>query len=481
MSIAERIQAAETALVALKDQLVEATKSLEAAPDEESLLVQVEELSAQVEKNSKTIDALKNAEHALAARAKPVDGAPAYVKNAAKNDPKNVGDVIFKHATAKLLAHVERKSVDQVIEERYADTNYVKATFDHVQKSIVNPAMTTDSAWAGALVQNDTRGFIDSLKDVSVAAALAQRSIRLDFGGFNSITIPHRNPLAAQLTEPAWVGEAGAIPLTSFSFGSQTINRYKLAAITTMSREIVERSTPSIEALVRAGLQEAYAEVLDAALLSVSGAVPGIRPAGLLSGVTLIPGTPGGGEDAVRGDIMAAVSAMTAARVGARPVLLINNLDRLAVSMMTTAMSDYVFRDELSSGFLLGLPVIASANVPQHEWLLVDAANLAVAFDTPMFDVSDVATVVESNANAMAPTMAATAAQAAIGAVGTEGQVPVNSGIAVAGSSGAAMAGYQARSLWQTYSLGIRMVAPTSWHVMMAGSVQASTDSTWTV
>jgi hypothetical protein len=104
-----------------------------------------------------------------------------------------------------------------------------------------------------------------------------------------------------------------------------------------------------------------------------------------------------------------------------------------------------------------------------------------VAFDTPTFDVSDVATIVEANANGTAPTMAATAAQAAIGAVGTPGQVPVNSGIAVGGSTGAAMAGYQARSLWQTYSLGIRMIAPTSWHVMMAGSVQASTDSTWTV
>jgi HK97 family phage major capsid protein len=476
MSISEKIQSAESELVSLKDQLVEATKSLEAAPDEEVLLASVEELTNRVEKADKTLAAFKKAESALAARAV---AAPAIIKSGNRAEPKSAGDVMFKHATAKVVAYIERKSVDQVIEERYGDANYVKETYDYVSKSAVNPAMTTDAAWAGALVAEDTRGFIDSLKDVSVAAALAGRATRLDFGGFNSIKVPVRNPLAATLSEPAWVGEAGAIPLTSFSFGSITINRYKLAAITTMSREIVERSTPSIESLVRAGLQEAYAEVLDTALLSAGAAVAGVRPAGLLNGVTLIAGTAGGGEDAIRGDIMAAVSAMTAARVGSRPVLLINNLDRLSTSMMTSALSDYLFRDELASGFLLGIPVIASANVPQHTMVLVDAANLALAFDAPMFDVSDVATVVEANANGTAPTMAATAAQPAIGAVGTAGQVPVNSGIAVSGSTGAAAAGYTARSLWQTYSVGIRMVAPTSWAVMLAGSVQASDTTTW--
>ncbi|MFZ9899686.1 MAG: hypothetical protein ACO3F5_09635, partial [Gemmatimonadaceae bacterium] len=98
---------------------------------------------------------------------------------------------------------------------------------------VVNPAMTSVSGWAQELVQSDIQGFMDSLKTVSVAAALAARSQRLSFGGYGSITVPVRNALANTLTEPAWVGEAGAIPLTSFQFSSVTMNRYKLAAITT--------------------------------------------------------------------------------------------------------------------------------------------------------------------------------------------------------------------------------------------------------
>jgi hypothetical protein len=94
---------------------------------------------------------------------------------------------MWKHATAKLLAHVERKPVEQVIAERYADDERVKATWDFVEKTAVNPAMTTVPAWAGALVREDTRGFIESIAEVSVAAALASRASNFSFDGANSI------------------------------------------------------------------------------------------------------------------------------------------------------------------------------------------------------------------------------------------------------------------------------------------------------
>lgn len=304
--------------------------------------------------------------------------------------------------------------------------------------------------------------------------------MRLSFGGYDSITVPMRNPLGASLSEPAWVGEAGAIPLTQFSFGSAKINRYKLAAISTFSAELAQRSTPQIEGLLRDALSEAYAQVLDAALLSNGAAVAGVRPAGILAGVTGVAGTAGGGEAAVIADMKAMITAMTNARLGARPVLIVGTANRLSLSLMMNPLGQRAFADEIATGRLLGVEVISSQHVPANTAILVDAATFATAFDAPMFDVSDVATVVESNAAAAAPTMAATAAQAAIGAVGTAGQVPVNSGIAVAGSTGAAAAGFQARSLWQTYSIGIRMIAPTSWALMRgAAAVQETTAITW--
>ena len=129
-------------------------------------------------------------------------------------------------------------------------------------------------------MQDSTQGFLDTLKTTSVAAALAGKSQNLNFGGYNSITIPRRNPLGANPTEPAWVSEASPIPLTQYDFGAETINRYKLAAITTMSKEIAQRSTPAIEGLLRSALTESYSVVLDNALLSDLNKVDGVRPAG---------------------------------------------------------------------------------------------------------------------------------------------------------------------------------------------------------
>jgi HK97 family phage major capsid protein len=397
-----------------------------------------------------------------------------------KKDATGDGSLLWKLGTAQVLAHAQRKSVAEVIGTVYKDDERVSAAADFVQKSVVAPAMTTTNGWAAELVRTDYQGFLNTLRTVSVAAALASKSQQLSFGGFQSVTVPMRNALGASLTEPAWVGEAGAIPLTQFSFGSMTLNRYKLAAITTMSNEILERSTPAIEGLLRDALSEAYAQVLDAALLSSAAAVAGVRPAGLLNGVTPVAGTAGGGEAAVLADMKAAITAMTNARLGARPVLIIPTANRLSLSLMMNPLGQRAFADEVAAGRLLGIEVISSQNVAANTAILIDASTFATAFDTPSFSVSDVATVVESNANATAPTMAATSAQAAVGAVGTAGQVPVNSGIAVAGSTGAATTGFQARSLWQTASTGIRMIAPTSWGLMRgAAAVHVTSAITW--
>jgi HK97 family phage major capsid protein len=477
MDLSDRIVAADAELLSLKDALVEATKSLEAAPDEEALLIEVEELSAKVEKQTDTVQALKRAEAALAARAEKAVAAPAIVQ--AKHIKSAPEGLMFKHAAAKFIAFAERKSVDQVFEERYADeVEAVKASYDHIQKTAVLPADTTTTGWAAELVQTDIRGFLDTLKTTSVAAALAGKSQLLSFGGYNSITVPRRNPLSATPTEPAWVGEGGVIPLTQFSFGSTVINRYKLAAITTMTKELTERSTPAIEGILRSALTEAYSVVLDNALLSTGAAVQGIRPAGLrngLSGGATGTGDATGGSASLSIDLKAMLGYMQANRTGSRPVLLMNNATRLSISMLQSSLSEFLYRDEIAQSRLLGMEVVSSDHVPAGVVMLVDADALATAFDAPMFDVSDVATVTEANADGTAPTQAEDGA----GALGTAGQVPEDKGAMVSGSTGAAFAGMKARSLWQTYSVGIRMVAPTSWALLRPNSVVQRTSVTW--
>jgi hypothetical protein len=147
---------------------------------------------------------------------------------------------------------------------------------------------------------------------------------------------------------------------------------------------------------------------------------------------------------------------------------------------MVSSLSDYLFRDELASGMLMGMPIISSAIVPQHTMILVDMDTIVTAIDAPMFDVSDVATVMEASANTTPPTMVADQS----GAAGTAaGQVGTDEGIMVQGTdlTGAAATGVTGRSLWQTYSVGIRLVANTSWaRLRGAAGVELSTTTTWT-
>jgi len=121
--------------------------------------------------------------------------------------------------------------------------------------------------------------------------------------------------------------------------------------------------------------------------------------------------------------------------------------------------------------------VVSSNNVASGTAILVDAAALAVAFDLPMFDISQVATVIEANADGTAPTMADDGA----GAIGTAGQVPAGGGIPLATDAATATpaVGYTARSLWQTYSEGIRGIWPTSWTLMRSGAVAYMTAVLW--
>ena len=488
MSLSERIEAAEASLVTMKDSLVEATNNLEAAPEEEALLVEVEELTEKVEQSTKTINSLKKAEASLAERAKV---APVEADDQQSAFPRpnvhggglkkaNPEDIFWQMATAKTLAFIERKDIGQVIDERYSGDRAVKTVADYVQRTAVNPAMTNVAGWADSLVQDGVQGFLDTIKNTSVAAAVAARGESMSFGGFNSLKVPRRNPLGATLTEPAWVAEGSPIPLTQFSFGSTTINRYKLAAITTMTREIAERSTPSIEGLLRSALTEAYSEVLDSAFLSNAAAVAGVRPAGVINGVTATAPTAGGGIASVIGDMQKLIGAMVANNMGARPVLLVNTVDRLSASMMVSSLSEFAFRDELSSGRLMGIDVISSNNVPLHSAVLIDASAIVTVFDAPEFDVSDVATVMEASADTTAPTMVANATTGVAGA--NAGQVAGAEGIRVQGTAltGAAAAGATGRSLWQTYSVGIRCVAPTSWGWVRPNALAHMTATTWT-
>ena len=268
------------------------------------------------------------------------------------------------------------------------------------------------------------------------------------------------------------------IPLQQFSFGSTTINRYKLASIVPLTMELVEQSVPQAEGVMQDAMREAYVQMLDQAILSNAAAVTGVRPAGLLNGVAVGAGDATGGYQSVISDMRTLMSALSANRLGIRPLLIMNDQDAIGAAMQLNPLGQMLFQADFAAGRLLGVDVISSQNVTAGTVTIVDCGVLATAFDGPMFRISQEATLTMANADAAA---APTQAEDGAGAIGTAGQVPVDGGMHVsdAGGAGAAFAGGQAVSMFQTYSEAIRGVWPTSWAFMRPNAVASLNNIQW--
>jgi Phage capsid family len=94
------------------------------------------------------------------------------------------------------------------------------------------------------------------------------------------------------------------------------IEPFKLGTVVAFTEEISRASVASFESIVRQMLVDAASLALDSAILSATAASPGLRPAGILAAATAIPGTTGGGANAIAADVTALLDALSAAGAG---------------------------------------------------------------------------------------------------------------------------------------------------------------------
>lgn len=462
--LTDKIQTKRSELVAIKDRLTEIeiiAKDAEDGLDDETLN-EIDELEEQQKCVEKSLNGYIKLEQNLKAKAQPVSNHYNAPGDPAKSERKF--DVLPKMILCHVVAHQERKSLQQVMQERFKNDVRV----DAVLKSVVMPADTTTPGWAMELVQNEIMGFLDLLTSESVYARLAARSMQFSFDGAGQITIPRRN--SAQRLSGAWVGEGGNIPVKAGSLGSTVLSRYKMAVISCFTKELSRSSTPQIESIIRNAILADTAEALDASFLDANPAVAGVRPPGILNGVT--PTASSGTTPAnIATDLKAALAPLIASNSMGQPVWLMHENIRLSLMMMTSATGEYLYRNEMAGGTLLGYPIISSTAIPDNTLTAIDVNSLATAMGMPEIDVSDTATVVMSNADDTAPTHAIDAA----GAIGTEEQVIPDGGIDVvpkaAVAGGAGVAGYFAQSMFQTWSTATRMVMPISYGTLRTGSI----------
>lgn len=472
-TLAEQIQAVQDEIIALQDQQAPLHDKLkngeELADDEGEAFDEANEQIAALEKKLSRLRATEKAVGLAAsnrAADRPQIATPGVVTDPTVTRRQQPGerprDLLVRMAVLHLRAHAQRQPLEMVRASSYPE----RADLDAVIKAVTNPAQTTVAGWAAELVETAIGDFLESLRPVSVYAQLRGLGAQFTFGRNGSIKIPSRVKArrAPGDLAGAFVGEGQPIPVRRGATTSISLLPHKMGVISTYTREMAMHSTPSIESLIREGIVEDTAEAVDAALLD-DVAASAIRPAGLLNGVVGIPGTAGGGIEAMEADIAAALQPFITANAASRLVWLINPTNVLKLQMASTAVGVYPFREQVNAGNIAGFPYIASTSVDPTDLLLLRAADFATAAgDTPEFDVSDVATIHED-----------------------DGSYPATEAIPIPGSvlpiaTGAAGAGVVAtpvRSLWQTASIGIRMLLDMDWAMRRAGMVAQIEDITW--
>jgi hypothetical protein len=342
-----------------------------------------------------------------------------------------------------------------------------------------SPLTTYTPGAAAELVQAATIEWAEGIRVNSIAAQLGSRCRNINFNGRHDAKITTRTPPALTgATEPAWVHEGRNIPIQGYNVGTKTIERGKMASIIPFTEELLDANLiTDLESELRSAMLEMGSIVLDNTFFSTVAGITRVHPAGILNGVTATAATAGGGLAAVEKDIQNLYNALTAARLGARPVLIMNTVDRMAVTFIRSQLGDLVYRDELASGTLMGIPVLDGPTIPQHRLVMVDASYVAFGLDTPRFDMSSEATLVMLNADGTDPTMSGQQADGALQAGSAAGKVNVTEGPFV---SDAAAASADARNLFQSYSRALRLVQFGGWGPMMTGAVQTIATTTWT-
>lgn len=382
------------------------TKSLDAGqtPDEEAekSIQAVEAEIEQIEKNIARVKKQIAATEAAAKTATPVAGQTAEeATKSAKGDPdpegkkpkieivplaKGVG--FAQYARAKILSQLAAKegnykSALEIAKER--------GFGDEVQDLVTKATLgtTTDAGFAASLVtENRLVGeFVDMLRAATVFDQLT---------GFRNV--PFNSKIPSQLTggTASWVGEGAPKPLTNPTYGEVEIKEHKLAAITVYTQELMRRSDPAVDVLVRDDLIEASKTLIDNTFLD-AGAATAVRPAGVLNGVTATPNT-GTTAANYEADLLALVNSFVTANLSLDGAYFIMSETRAAqISLLRDALGRSYFEGMALRGTrtLMGIPVITSQTVGD-KIILVKTSEILLAQDGGVdVSYSDQATLVD--------------------------------------------------------------------------------------
>jgi HK97 family phage major capsid protein len=425
-TLSQRIDNAQNELVAKRDRLVELNGA------DELDLDAIEALTAEIDVAERTVNALKASEAKIGINAGVAAPAIARAPLGFKQKEVKGLDLLARAVTVKGLSHVTGRSLDRVLDERYPG-HEATALLVRADQTL---GTTTGSHWADDIVRTTYADFLDALTGKSIYPELRNRGIGLSFDGNGTVSIPSRTSGTAN---GSFVAEGSPIRVGKVTTAAVTMTAKKMGVIVPFSRELAKRSTPAIEALVRQAIVEDTAATLDSKLLDATVG-DSARPAGLLYGVSATASGYGGGDsNAVKADFSALLAPFISANAADNITVIMNPAQGLSISMMDGPANNANWFSSIANRVTIVESTYATAN----RLIAIRNSDFATALgDAPEFDVSEQATI----------HMEDTTPLEIVSGTGPTTADPV-------------------RSLWQTASIGVRMIMDVSWKMRRSGMV----------
>jgi HK97 family phage major capsid protein len=387
-TIAEQIAALEASRQAKSARMSQVMqKSMdEGRSTDQSEQEEFDTLSGEVDALDGDLKRLRTMEKMQATSAKPVvanqiktsaDGSAARSGIVIKAPALEKGIGFARLAKVKALAKLDGESVRTVAKELYGEDSSI---YGIVMKAAVPAGTTQDGNWASPLVGEGTdviADFVEYLRPRTILGRFGQNGVPA------LRNVPFNVPLVGQTEggEGYWVGEGKAKPLTSFGFERNILDIFKVANIAVVTEELLRRSSPAAEGLLRDSLAAAIAARLDTDFVNpAKAAVAGVSPASITNGLTAVVSS-GGDADDIRRDIRALMATFIAAQnAPTSGVWIMGSTTALALSMMTNPLGQPEFPGiSMTGGAFAGLPVIVSDYIPAGTVVLANASDIYLA------------------------------------------------------------------------------------------------------
>jgi hypothetical protein len=266
----------------------------------------------------------------------------------------------------------------------------------------------------------------------SAARELMNRGLKVEFGQSAAIAIPGR--LCDDTNSSSFVQENNPIPIKVGTLTSVTLTPCRLPVTAVFSDWLVQ--TSNADRIIPAVLNEELRLKLDVELMSTTAASAGVRPAGLLNGVTPLTPTAAGSE-AMEKDIAQLVAAINTAGGGSDICFVCSPAQAATLKLRASPKFDY--------------PILSSGALANGSIAAIDAASLVSALNPlPDYETSNATAVHMEDTN--------------------PAQLTTGTGPTVA---------TPIRSMYQTACTAVRLIWTVSWAMRASSMVQVINSCNW--